>query len=42
MHDAAVTLDEGLRYELVYREHGVRVWKSVFLYSGDRELSSGE
>jgi RNA polymerase sigma factor (sigma-70 family) len=33
-------LDERVRYELVYREHGARVWRSVFLYSGDRELSS--
>ena len=40
MHDSVVTRDQGLRYELVYREHGARVWRSVFLYSGDRELTS--
>ena len=39
MHDAAVT-SEAVRYELVYREHGARPWRSVFLYSGDREVSS--
>lgn len=40
MHDSAVTVNEGLRFELVYREHGARLWRSVLLYSGDPEVSS--
>ena len=26
--------------EVVYREHGDRIWRGVFLYSGDREVAS--
>ena len=28
------------RLEGVYEEHGVRLWRAVYLYSGDREIAS--
>ena len=40
MHDAAVDIDEGHRFEATYRENGARLWRSVLLYSGDREVAS--
>ena len=40
MQDAAVADDQGLRFEDVYREQGDRLWRSVLLYSGDREVAS--
>ena len=40
MHDAAVTVDQGLRFESTYRQHGARLWRSILLYSGDPEISS--
>src|ERR1041385_1478803 len=36
----AVPLDQALRFEDVYREHGERLWRSVFLFTGDREIAS--
>ena len=40
MHDAAVDVDEGLRFEATYRDHGARLWRSVLLYAGDPEVAS--
>jgi RNA polymerase sigma factor (sigma-70 family) len=40
MHDAAVTVDQGLRFESTYRQHGAHLWRSILLYSGDPEVSS--
>lgn len=31
--------DAGRRIELVYREHGARMWRAVFLASGSREVA---
>ncbi|MGH2596491.1 MAG: RNA polymerase sigma factor [Actinomycetota bacterium] len=33
-------VEEGLRFEATYREHGARLWRSVLLYSGDPEVAS--
>jgi RNA polymerase sigma-70 factor (ECF subfamily) len=35
-----VTEDAGTGLERVYREHGQRLWRGVFLFSGDREIAS--
>lgn len=35
-----MTEDAGTELERVYREHGERMWRAVFLFSGDRELAS--
>jgi DNA-directed RNA polymerase specialized sigma24 family protein len=35
-----VDVEEGLRFEVTYREHGARLWRSVLLYSGDPEVAS--
>jgi RNA polymerase sigma factor (sigma-70 family) len=40
MQDATVAIDQGLRFEAVYREHGEHLWRSLLLYSGDREVAS--
>jgi RNA polymerase sigma factor (sigma-70 family) len=40
MQDATVAIDQGLRFEAVYREHGEHLWRSVLLFSGDREVAS--
>ena len=40
MQDVAVAFEQGLRFEDVYRAHGARLWRSVLLYSGDREVAS--
>jgi hypothetical protein len=40
MHESAVTVDQGLRFESTYRQHGAHLWRSVLLYSGDPEVSS--
>jgi RNA polymerase sigma factor (sigma-70 family) len=41
MQDAAttMTLDQSLRFEDLYREHGDRLWRSVLLYAGDPEIA---
>src|SRR5919107_4820207 len=31
--------DAGRRLERVYREHGARLWRAVFLASGSREIA---
>ena len=36
----AVPFDQALRFEDVYREHGGRLWRSVLLFTGDREIAS--
>src|SRR6266516_1813749 len=35
-----VPFDQALRFEDVYCEHGERLWRSVVLYAGDREIAS--
>jgi RNA polymerase sigma-70 factor (ECF subfamily) len=35
-----VTQAAGTGLERVYREHGERLWRAVYLFSGDRELAS--
>jgi RNA polymerase sigma-70 factor (ECF subfamily) len=35
-----VTEAAGTGLERVYREHGERLWRAVYLFSGDRELAS--
>jgi len=40
MLDAGVAVDQGLRFEAVYREHGDHLWRGVFLFCGDREIAS--
>jgi DNA-directed RNA polymerase specialized sigma24 family protein len=40
-HDRSGPMDDeaGHRIELVYREHGARMWRAVFLSSGSREVA---
>jgi DNA-directed RNA polymerase specialized sigma24 family protein len=40
-HDRSRPTDDeaGHRIELVYREHGARMWRAVFLSSGSREVA---
>ena len=33
-------MTEATQIETVYREHAARLWRAVFLFSGDREISS--
>jgi RNA polymerase sigma-70 factor (ECF subfamily) len=46
MQDAAVRANRGepttamASIEAVYREHGDRLWRAVYLWSGDREVAS--
>jgi RNA polymerase sigma factor (sigma-70 family) len=40
MHDAAVDVDEELRFEATYRDYGARLWRSILLYAGDPEVAS--
>src|SRR5918992_780655 len=40
MEATRVTEDAGARLERVYREHGERLWRAVYLFSGDREVAS--
>ena len=40
MLDAGVAVDQGLRFEAVYRKHGDHLWRGVFLFCGDREIAS--
>jgi RNA polymerase sigma factor (sigma-70 family) len=35
-----VTEDARTELERVYREHGERMWRAVYLFSGDREVAS--
>lgn len=35
-----MTEDAGTELERVYREHGDRLWRAVYLFSGDREIAS--
>ena len=34
-----MTEDAGTELERVYREHGERMWRAVYLFSGDREIA---
>jgi RNA polymerase sigma-70 factor (ECF subfamily) len=36
----SVTEAAGTGLERVYREHGERLWRAVYLFSGDREIAS--
>jgi len=40
MQDAVVHLDQGTRFEAVYRDHGDHIWRGILLYSGDPEIAS--
>jgi RNA polymerase sigma factor (sigma-70 family) len=40
MREIAIRVEPGAGYEALYREHGERLWRSVFLFSGDREIAS--
>ena len=40
MEATRVTEDAGTGLERVYREHGERLWRAVYLFSGDREVAS--
>ncbi|MDH4111562.1 MAG: RNA polymerase sigma factor [Actinomycetota bacterium] len=40
MREVAISVEPGSGYEALYREHGDRLWRSVFLYSGDRDVAS--
>jgi RNA polymerase sigma factor (sigma-70 family) len=40
MSDVYVTETPSEAVERVYREHGDRMWRALFAYSGDRELAS--
>lgn len=33
-------VDQTTRFEELYREHGASLWRSVLLYSGDRDVAS--
>lgn len=35
-----MTEEAGTGLERVYREHGERLWRAVYLFSGDREIAS--
>jgi len=40
MREATLAVDQGLRFEDVYREHGARLLRSVLLFAGDREIAN--
>src|SRR5262249_40687790 len=40
MLDARSVLEQGDRFEVAYREHGARLWRSVLLYAGDADVAS--
>jgi DNA-directed RNA polymerase specialized sigma24 family protein len=40
MQDAPVATDPDLSVEAVYREHGAHLWRSLLLYTGDRDVAS--
>jgi RNA polymerase sigma-70 factor (ECF subfamily) len=40
MQDAVVVVDQRTRFEAVFREHGPALWRSLVLYTGDRDLAS--
>ena len=33
-------IDQRERFEVVYREHGAALWRSLLLYTGDRDVAS--
>jgi RNA polymerase sigma-70 factor (ECF subfamily) len=39
MEDTRVAEDSRTEVERVYREHGERLWRAVYLFSGDREVA---
>jgi RNA polymerase sigma factor (sigma-70 family) len=40
VHEALASIEPGAGYEALYREHGERLWRSIFLFSGDREVAN--
>jgi RNA polymerase sigma-70 factor, ECF subfamily len=40
MQDVIVHIDQGSRYEAIYREHGDHLWRGLVLYTGDPEIAS--
>jgi len=40
MQDAVVAVDQATTIELVYREHGPRLWRGILLYAGDPDVAS--
>ena len=40
MGEMGVAVDQGVRFENVYREHGPQLLRSVLLFTGDRELAN--
>jgi RNA polymerase sigma-70 factor (ECF subfamily) len=40
MQDAAVRVQQADRFEVLYRDHGDRLWRSLLLATGDRDIAS--
>jgi RNA polymerase sigma factor (sigma-70 family) len=40
MDDAVMVIDQGLRFEALYREHGAHLWRGILLYAGDPDVAS--
>src|SRR5690242_5552961 len=40
MHHAAMQVRQADRFEVLYRDHGDRLWRSLLLATGDREVAS--
>lgn len=40
MHDVAVQMAQMDRFEILFREHGDRLWRSILLATGDRDVAS--
>jgi RNA polymerase sigma-70 factor, ECF subfamily len=40
VQDASVAEDSRTRIEALYRDDGVRLWRSVYMMTGDREIAS--
>ena len=40
MGEASVAVEQGLRFEDAYREHGATLLRSVLLFAGDREIAN--
>jgi RNA polymerase sigma factor (sigma-70 family) len=40
VREVAASIEPGTGFEALYREHGQQLWRSIFLFSGDREVAS--
>ena len=40
MHDAVVAADPSAELERVWREHGTKLWRSLFAFAGDPDVAS--